>query len=93
MKKYANFKNRLLEEKGIRKAYDKLAPEFEIAQAVIEKRLQKGLTQSALAQKVGTKQSAISRLESGNYNPSIHFLEKVAKALNLSLTVSLSNRI
>ena len=90
MKTYSNFKKQLLKDKEVRKAYDDLAPEFAIAQAVIEKRLEEGLTQSELARKVGTKQSAISRLESGNYNPSITFLEKVAKALNLDLIVSLS---
>ncbi len=92
MKNYSTLKKQLLKDEKVRKEYDKLAPEFAIAQAVIEKRLEKGLTQSELAQKVGTKQSAISRLESGSYNPSITFLEKVAKALNLNLVVSLSSR-
>ncbi|MBU0457991.1 helix-turn-helix domain-containing protein [Patescibacteria group bacterium] len=90
MENYSNLKKRLLTNKNTRKAYDKLAPEFTIAQTVIEHRIKEGLTQSELAKKVGTRQSAISRLESGNYNPSINFLEKVAKALNLNLTVSFS---
>lgn len=92
MKTYSNFKKELLKNKKLRKEYDKLAPEFAIAQTIIEKRLEKGLSQSELAQKIGTKQSAISRLESGNYNPSIIFLEKVAKALNLNLVISLSGK-
>ena len=92
MKSYSNFKKRLLKDKDIRKAYDDLAPEFAIARIIIEKRLEKGLSQSELAQKVGTKQPAISRLESGNYNPSINFLGKVAKALNLNLVVYLSTK-
>jgi len=90
MKSYSNFKKSLLKDKEIRKEYDALAPEFAIAEAVIRKRLEQGLTQSQLAKKIGTKQSAISRLESGSYNPSITFLEKVAKALNLNLVVSLT---
>ena len=89
MKSYKTFKHRLLKDNEIRKEYDALAPDFAIAQAVIKKRLEKGLTQSQLAKKAGTRQSAISRLESGNYNPSINFLEKIAKALNLSLSVSM----
>ncbi len=92
MKTYSSFKKQLLKDKGIRTAYEKLAPDFAIAQAVIERRLEKGITQSKLAKKVGTKQSAISRLESGNFNHSISFLEKVAKALNLKLEVSFSRR-
>jgi ribosome-binding protein aMBF1 (putative translation factor) len=89
MKSYKELKNRLLKDREIRKEYNALTPEFAIAQAVIKKRLEKGLTQSQLAKKIGTKQSAISRLESGNYNPSISFLEKIAKALNLNLSVSM----
>jgi ribosome-binding protein aMBF1 (putative translation factor) len=89
MKNYKDFKKEALKSKELKRAYDALTPEFSIAQAVIEKRLEKGLTQRQLAEKVGTKQSAISRLESGSYNPSINFLEKVAKALNLRLMVSM----
>ena len=90
MESYSSLKNRLLNDKKTLKEYENLAPEFKIAEAVIEKRLEQGMTQSDLARKIGTKQSAISRLESGNYNPSISFLEKVADALNLKLLVSLS---
>ena len=39
-----------------------------------------------------TKHSAISRLESGDYNPSVRLLEKVAKALGLKLIVSFSKQ-
>ena len=90
MKSYRKFKKQALKDKEVLKEYNKLATEFTIAQAVIGKRLEQGLTQAELAKKVGTKQSAISRLESGNYNPSINFLEKVAKALNLSLVISMN---
>jgi len=90
MKSYNNFKKRLLKDKTLRNEYDALSPEFAIAQAVIKKRLEQGITQSELAKIIGTKQSAISRLESGSYNPSITFLEKIAKALNLNLVVSMT---
>lgn len=93
MKSYTNFKKQLLKDKKVQEAYSALEPEFAIAKAVIEKRLESGLTQSQLAVKIGTKQSAISRLESGNYNPSISFLEKVAKALKLNLVISLSSKV
>lgn len=92
MESYTTFKKKLLKDKEIRDAYHRLTPEFAIAKAIIKKRLETGMTQSALAAKLGTKQSAISRLESGTYNPSILFLEKVAQALNLNLTISLSNK-
>lgn len=90
MKSYKTIKKQLLSHKGIRREYDKLETESILAKHVIEKRLAKGLTQTDLARKIGTKQSSIARLESGNYNPSLIFMRKVAKALNSELTVTLS---
>jgi len=55
--------------------------------AIIKQRTKKGLTQADLAKKIGTKQSAISRLERGTYNPSLAFLKKIAKALDKELHV------
>lgn len=85
---WAEFKKEFLKDKEIAKEYEKLGPEFELAEMVIRKRLEKGMTQEQLAEIIGTKQTAISRLESGNYNPSLHFLRKVARALSSQLNVS-----
>ena len=87
---FAQFKKRILKDKEIKAAYDALEPEYAIARAIIAKRLNKGMTQTQLAQKIGTKQAAVSRLESGDSNPSVNFLKKVAKALGLRLVVKLS---
>ncbi len=89
MKSFATFKKQLLKNTEINKSYHDLEPEFILIQQIIEKRTKKGLTQTALAKKIGTKQSAIARLESGAYNPSIAFLEKVAKALDSKLEISI----
>ncbi len=87
--KWEDVKKELLQDPEFKKEYDALEVEFSIITQVIQKRLDKGLTQKQLAEKVGTKQSAIARLEGGNSNPSIAFLEKVAKALDSKLQVSL----
>ena len=89
MKNYPVFKRKMLADKEIRSAYEKLGPEFRLVQAIIEKRLRKSLTQAELARKIGTRQSAISRLESGRANPSLAFLGKVARALDVGLEISL----
>jgi len=90
MKNYKQFKKEILKDKGIKKAYDELGPEFAVIEAIMQKRLAKGLTQAQLARKVGTKQSAIARLESGTYNPTILFLRKVANALDARLEILVS---
>ena len=72
-----------LKDPKLRAEYDKLQPQFAILRARIEKRL----TQEELAKKIGTKQSVISRLESGRANPSVAFLKKLAQALNSHLEI------
>jgi len=58
-----------------------------MAQFISELRKEKKLTQKELAERIGTKQSAISRLENGTYNPSIVFLNKVALALGKEVEI------
>lgn len=87
---YEKFKKEALKDKEVRKLYDELKPEFDLIANVMRKRIEKGLTQRELAQKMGTKQSAISRFESGNYNPSLAFLQKIAQALEGELMVAIS---
>lgn len=89
MKNYKRFRAKLLKDKKIKKFYEKLGPEFNLTAMLIKKRIEKGLTQKELAQKIRTKQSAISRLESGHYNFSLAFLRKIAKALNAKLEVKI----
>ena len=59
--------------------------EYKIIEAIIMARKEKNLTQKDLAKLIGTRQSNISRLESGNYNPSLEFLNKVAQAVGKRL--------
>lgn len=91
MEKWKDFKKELMKDPEVRKEYDALRPQYELAAQIIEARLKKGLSQSQLAEKIGTKQSAIARLESGDYNPSVGFLEKVADATGTRLKIQLNS--
>ena len=71
-----------------RKAHAALAPEFELARAVIEARVQAGLTQQQLASRMDTTQSAIARLESGRSRPSTQTLAKLAAATGTRLHIT-----
>lgn len=88
MKTLAQLKKRLLIDPEMKREYDRLGPEYALIDRIIEKRIEKKMTQGELARKIGTRQSAISRLESGNGNPTLGFLQKVASALDTRLTVS-----
>lgn len=76
-----------LKDPEIKEEYDRLQPEFAVINAIIEARRKKDVTQEELAEKIGTKQSVISRLESGRANPSVGFLKKLAQALNTNLEI------
>ncbi|MCK9578003.1 helix-turn-helix transcriptional regulator [bacterium] len=58
---------------------------FDLGGLVFEARAYAGISQAELAQRMNTKQSSIARAESGRTEPSISFLEKVAKAVDTKL--------
>jgi len=80
-----DLKNELLQDPKFRKEYNKENPKLDVALMIEEARIVRGITQKELAKKMNTKQSAISRAESGDYLPSLSFLEKMAKALDTKL--------
>ena len=89
MQTWNSFKAELLKDPAIKREYDALAPQYELAAKLIALRLKRKLSQAALAKKIGTKQSAIARLESGSYNPSIKLLTKIAHATGTQVTIGL----
>ena len=76
-----------MKDPAFKKAYDELELEFAIIGALVEARARRGMTQERLAKKVGTKQSAIARFETGKSNPTLAFVRKLTDALDLKLTV------
>lgn len=81
------FLKKQMQDEEFHKEYNELTPKYEIIKEIIRERTKQNLTQKQFADKVGIKQSNISRLENGNYNPSIDFLQKIAKALGKKLHV------
>lgn len=87
MKSWKILRRELLQDKEVAKEYERLRPHYELISQLIGARTKKGLTQAQLAKKMGTKQSAIARIEGGNSNPSIRFLEKLTRALGSKLII------
>jgi DNA-binding XRE family transcriptional regulator len=80
---YEVLKERSLQDPEVRAAYEALEPAYQVACL----RIERGLSQKELAERVGTQQPNIARLESGQYAPSLSLLRRVAKALDARLVV------
>ncbi|HUV43141.1 MAG TPA: helix-turn-helix transcriptional regulator [Patescibacteria group bacterium] len=80
-------RKQLMKDPKVRQVYLELQPEFAIIRKIIDSRVKEGVTQKELARRMKTKQSAISRLESGKANPSLNFLQRLAGALNTRLEI------
>jgi len=84
---FEEFEAELLKRPGVRQEYDALKPKYEIIRSIIERRNQLRISQAQLARIIGTRQPAISRLESSSCNTTLDTLFKVADALDLDITL------
>jgi ribosome-binding protein aMBF1 (putative translation factor) len=87
---FNKLKARLLANPEVRAEYDAIAPEFEIAAELLKARQRAGLSQAELAARMGTSQSTIARLESGQTLPSTKTLLRYAEATGSKVRVRLS---
>lgn len=70
-------------------ALEELRPERALMRAMAEARVRAGLTQAQLAQRMGTKQPVIARLEAGRRSPNVKTLRRLATATGSRLVVRL----
>lgn len=90
MSKWEDLEKELLSDPKVKKEYDRLTPRYAVISQLIAARLKKHMTQKDIAEKLGTKQSAIARLESGSINPTLEFLQKIAQVMGYKLSIHLS---
>lgn len=84
------FLKRALRKKGFKEAYDALELEYQVASQMLRARSRAKLTQDAVAERMGTTKSAVSRLESlGKHAPSLATLKRYAEAVGCDLQVKL----
>jgi len=81
MPKFEDWEDNKLKDPSFVAAAEELEPGYQVARL----RIQRGLTQAQLAEKVGTRQPSIARLENGSSTPSMSFLYKIAKALDAKI--------
>ncbi|MBQ1355994.1 MAG: helix-turn-helix transcriptional regulator [Solobacterium sp.] len=77
----------LAEDEALRKEWDTLQPEYEAARALINLRLNKGLSQKELSAVTGINQADISKIERGTRNPTVKLLGRIADALGMDLSI------
>ena len=81
MKTLKQMKAELLAAPAVKAEYDALADEFAIAHELVAARARAGLSQAEVAQRMGTTQSVVARLESGRRPPSLRTVQRYAQAV------------
>ena len=91
MKTLKTLKAQLLADPSIRAAYDAQADDFALAHELISARTEAGLTQADVAERMGTTQSTVARLEGGKAVPSMRSLQRYAQAVGCRAVVRLEH--
>ena len=88
---HSELREKALKRKDVKAAYDALETEFALLRELLKARRDAGLTQAEIADRMGTKATAVTRLETslttGKHSPSIATLKKYAEALGCHLEI------
>jgi transcriptional regulator with XRE-family HTH domain len=89
--KHSELKAKTLSNPKVKAAYDEMTPEFSLLRQMLKARQSAGLSQADVAERMGTKPPAVTRLESslgdGKHSPSLATLKKYAHAVGYELQV------
>ena len=77
----------LAEHPELREEYERLKPRYAVVAEIVRARHELRLTQAQLAERMGTTQNAVSRLESGESDPRLDTLVRAARAMGRELAV------
>jgi transcriptional regulator with XRE-family HTH domain len=90
---HSDLKEKALKRKNVKAEYEALEPEFILLRELLDARQKAGLSQAEIAERMGTKAPAITRLESslssGKHSPSISTIKRYADALNCHLEIKI----
>ena len=86
---FKDFKNKALKRPGVSEVYEELSPAYELRKKLVALRQNAGLTQEELAERLSTKKSNISRLESvsSTISPKFSTIADYAKAVGYELKI------
>ena len=90
---HSELKKKALKRKKVKAEYEALEPEFKLLREMLKARQKAGLSQAEIAELMGTKAPAITRLESslssGKHSPSIATIKRYADALGCHLEIQI----
>lgn len=85
---WCEVRDSFLADPEVQQAYMDLAPRFAVVRQLIALREQRGWSQRDLADRAGMKQPQLARLETGQVEPRLDTLQRLAAALNCNVHVS-----
>lgn len=89
---FDQFLDRELEDSGFRDGFVDARCRHDAIVELVNARKRAGMTQAALAERMGTTQSAVSELEGGETDPRLSTLQRYARAAGTELSVSVEGR-
>ena len=84
---FNDFLKEQLKDPDFREEYDALQPERAVIQAIVDARHRAGLSQKELSERTGIAQGDISKMETGNANPSVRTLQRLASGMGMVLKI------
>lgn len=82
-------RDKILSDPEVQGHYEQLKPKYQVIKQLIEQRKRLNITQKELAERLGTTQSVIARLESGKGNITLQTLERMSEVLGCILNIKL----
>lgn len=89
MTSLARLRDKLLTDPEVRAEYDRLGPIFAVVGEMIEARREAGLTQAEVADRMGTSQSVVARLENARHMPTFDMVARYAAAIGRRVDIHL----
>ena len=76
-----------LKDPEFKKHWDEQQEEYLMIKSILDARIRKNMTQKELSKKCGIDQGNLSKIETGEYNPTLKLLRRIAKALDTRLEI------
>jgi ribosome-binding protein aMBF1 (putative translation factor) len=89
MTSLAKLREELLIDPEVKAEYERLGPIFAVVGEMIEARRQAGLTQAEIAERMGTSQSVVARLENARHMPTFDMVARYAAAIGRRVDIHL----